>query len=153
MEIAHASLWLGRAESPAALEQWVEEIYPKEDEDDFPAYTIFWRGFGIQWFDHDFMQFSDFESTRDAGVILGYFFDEARTPTVKRDFAAALGEEWFEEVNAGILLWRYDYLTEVEQQIAEYEEAGVRMRFAVSVPYEASPRMFSTDQAYPREMR
>ena len=154
-ETAHASLWLGTAQSPEALDFWVEEIYPdEEDEEDEAALTIFWRGFGISWFDHDFMQASVFEPVGNWETILDQMFDEL--PKLRAAFDAALRAKWGEappaNTNALILLFSYDYPNDAEKQVEQHSEAGVSMRFAASVPYEIKPRFSPNDDAFPLEM-
>lgn len=153
-EISHASLWIGNADSSQALNNWVEENYPDDEEQ--PAWTIFWRGFGIRWFDHDFMQASTLDATREIVDVLETAFGQ-ETPRLRAAFDRALRENWGDalpfKANALILLFAFDYPNNAEKSVEAHSEAGVTMRFAASVPYECRKRNYPTDREFPLEMQ
>lgn len=114
------SLWIGQADSPDALDAYMQTGY-SEDGDLIPS--PFARDFGIRYYDEDFREAQHYEkpsrSIRD--LLRGYSYDDVVIPK----FIQLLGESFPEEVNVVVMLYNFKYVGSVQENTGE----GVKLRY------------------------
>jgi hypothetical protein len=117
------SLWVGQADSPDALDAYLEFGYT-EDGDRIPS--PFAADFGIRY-DEDFReaQYYDNPSRSVRGLLQGYSYDGVIVPK----FVQLLGESLPEDVNAVVLLYNFRH----NAGAGTGTGGAVRLRYAGSV--------------------
>lgn len=118
------SLWVGQANSPDALDQYLQTGYT-EDGDFIPSQ--FARDFGIRFYDEDFREAQYFEAPSQSvqSVLKGFSYDDVIVPR----FTHLCGELFSEPVNAVLLLYNFEYKGEVDANAG----GAVSMRYVGSV--------------------
>lgn len=101
------SVWVGIFPNQQSFDDYLEEIWPDDEEEDKPVECAFWQELGISWNDHDFQE-AHFEAEPvDIATLLsrGLSFVDSYGLAVRQ----ACQERCINRSNAIVLIFEYDY--------------------------------------------